>query len=372
MAADDFWTPLLGAREGGGVPLTLRVLRKRGRAFLALPRASRAALTALSLYPAQTPRARAARSLLGWLLRFGIPAGTSTVTVAVSPQDPFVAFLASLAAAAAGGIPPCGVLAGNPGNEGRRFVLLVFDPSLRPAAVVKAGLGPPARALVQKEAAFLQDLAGRTPGVPRLRDVFAGERADALALDFFPGESPRPRHLDALPALLGPWVDTQRTLVLEAAPDWGRLAEVGAAESWWPVLLAAARHRAVHPAIGHGDLTPWNIRVAPGGGWTVLDWERGERDGIPGWDWFHYVVQVGILVDHLPTSVLVDRVEALLSSETFRRYAGRSGILGFERDLMLAYLLHSAQVIKPSEGLPQTRELMRALAGRWRGVASAR
>ena len=37
-----------------------------------------------------------------------------------------------------------------------------------------------------------------------------------------------------------------------------------------------------------------------------------------------------------------------------------------ERDLVLAYLLHAVEVVKPSEGLARTQELLRALRQRWR------
>ena len=365
--AQDFWTPLLGAGEGPGVSLVMRMLRKQGRPFLVLPLESGPALTTLSLYPAQTPRARAARALLGRFLQIGIPVGTRAIEVIVAPQDPFVAFLTSLAAPAADGLPTCGILAGNPGSEGRRFVIPLFESHpAEPEAVVKAGLSPQARALVRKEAAFLERLAGKTPGIPPLRATFAGERADALALDFFKGESPRPPHERSLPNLLGPWVNANRTIPLAEIPDWLRLAQAGTANSRWPALAAAARDRVVHPAIGHGNLTPWNIRVSPQGNWTVLDWERGEQNGIPGWDWFHYVIQVGILVDRLPLRALLERVEILINSTAFRRYANHAGILGFERELVLAYLLYSVEVIKPSEGLARTRELLDALTERWR------
>lgn len=97
----------------------------------------------------------------------------------------------------------------------------------------------------------------------------------------------------------------------------------------------------------------------------VLDWERGELAGIPGWDWFHYVIQPAILVDRSPTTDLVQRIERVLSSEPFKAYSARAGIMGCERELVLAYLLHAVEVIKPSEGLAATRDLLHALAVRW-------
>jgi len=342
----------------------MRMLQKQGRPFLGLPMASGPALTTLSLYPAQTPRARAAKRLLSWLLRWGAPMGLTRVVVEISPADPFVKFLASLAGLVEDGVPTCGILAGNPGNEGRRFVVVLFDPTARPISVVKAGLTSPARTLVEKEAAFLESLAGKIPGIPQLRATFNGGRAQALALDFFKGESPRPSHQRSLPTLLWPWVDAKRAMPLSEAPDWRRLEQAAAQDPRWPALAEATRGRTVHPAIGHGDLAPWNIRISPQGNWTVLDWERGERNGIPGWDWFHYILQIAILVDRLPTPDLVTRGETLLNSNSFKRYAEHAGILGLERELMLGYLLHAAEVIKPSEGLSQTRELLAALATR--------
>jgi hypothetical protein len=59
-------------------------------------------------------------------------------------------------------------------------------------------------------------------------------------------------------------------------------------------------------------------------------------------------------------------VECLLDSAAFRQYAARGGIVGSERELVLAYLLHVVEVVKPSEGLEQTRELLRALSACWR------
>ena len=134
-------------------------------------------------------------------------------------------------------------------------------------------------------------------------------------------------------------------------------------------LLQRLPGRTVPATLQHGDFAPWNIKVSPASGaWTVLDWERGELAGIPGWDWFHYVLQPAILVERLPVAGLVQRMEGLLRSEAFLAYAERAGIRGCERELALAYLIHAAEVIKPAEGLAATNELRRALAARWQWV----
>jgi len=353
------------ARPGPGVRVEMRLLKKGGRPFLLLPGQPRPAAATLDLYPAQTGRARLARALLRGLLRASLPLGTERVSLAISPEDPFARFLSSLAGESVQGLPVLGILAGNPMSEGQRFLLLVFDAGQQPVAVVKTGLSQRARVLIEQEEGFLAAVPGETIAVPRLRAKFESPRLRALALDFFPGDSPLRRHEAALPSLLSAWVDPRRTIVLSDTPDWTRLQNAASAGDLSSVLAAQLRGRTVHPAIHHGDFAPWNIKVSPAGAWTALDWERGELAGIPGWDWFHYVIQSAILVGHLPTLVLVQRVEGLLSSDAFREYATRGGILGCERELVLAYLLHVVEVIKPSEGLAPTRELLAALAARW-------
>jgi hypothetical protein len=367
-ASQHSWEDLFAAPEGReqAVRIKMRLVKKAGRPFLLLPVQPRPAAAIMNLYPAQSGRARIARALLRCLLRASLPLGTETISLAIAPGDAFVKFLWSLAGEQGQGAPVLGILAGNPASDGQRFLLLVFDASQRPVAVVKAGLSPRARALVEQEERFLAAVPERTVAVPRLRARFESSRLRALALDFVPGDSPRPRDEAAFPPLLTAWVDATRTVVLCETRDWLRLQEAAPADSLFSTVAERLRGRKVHPAIHHGDFAPWNIKVSPAGAWTVLDWERGELTGIPGWDWFHYVIQSGILVGHLPTSKLVQRVESLLSSDAFRQYATRGGIVGCERELVLAYLLHAVEVIKPAEGLAPTCELLEALAARWR------
>jgi hypothetical protein len=364
----NFWEGLFtaSAEAAQGVRVGMRLLRRRGRPFLLLPGQARPAAATLELYPAQTRRARSARTLLRWLCRASLPLGAGKVSLAVSPADPFVKFLASLTAEPAQGLPTLGILAGNPMSEGQRLLLLVFDAQQRPVAVVKAGVSEQARELIKKEESFLAAVPAGTEAVPRLRGAFQSARLRAMALDFFSGDSPRPQQEAALPPLLESWGDPGRTVAVNETPDWARLEAACTGNELFAALASALRGRIVRPTIHHGDLAPWNIRVSPTGTWTVLDWERGELTGIPGWDWFHYVIQSAILVGRRPTAWLVQRIEGLLDSKAFQQYAVCGGIVGCERELALAYLLHAVEVIKPSEGLGPTRDLLRALSACWR------
>jgi hypothetical protein len=364
----NFWEALFvaPADPGQAIRVEMRLLRRRGRPFLLLPRQTGPASATLDLYPAQTGRARAARMLLRWLLRTALPLGTERVSLAISPADPFARFLSSLVGEPTEGLPAVGILAGNPMSEGQRLLVLAFDSRQRPVAVIKAGLSEPARRLIAKEESFLKEVPAGTRGIPRLRAAFRSPRLCALALDFFAGDSPRAQYEGALPPLLESWIDPNRQIAVADTPDWARLEKACSGNNPLPVAVGQLRKHHIQSAIHHGDFAPWNIKVSPAGAWTVLDWERGERIGIPGWDWFHYVIQSAILVERLPTSALVERVTSLQDSAAFRQYAARGGIAGCERELVLAYLLHVAEVIKPSEGLTPTRDLLQALSTGWR------
>jgi hypothetical protein len=366
-SSQNFWEALFPAQAdlGQAVGIQMRLLNKGGRPFLLLPGQSRPAAATMDLYPAQTGRARVARSVLRWLLRASLAPGSERVSLVVASGDPFAAFLSSLAGEPRRGLPVLGILAGNPMSEGQRLLVLVFDARQEPVAVVKAGLSERARALVEQEESFLAAVPPGTKGVPRLRGAFKAAHLRALALDFFAGDSPRPEDEAALPGLLESWIDQNKRIAVSDTPDWRRLEQAGSENRLFPSVASQLRGRTIASVIQHGDFAPWNIKISPGGSWTILDWERGELTGIPGWDWFHYVIQSAILVGRLPTGTLVERVEGLLASAALRQYAALAGIEGCVRDLVRAYLLYVVEVIKPSEGLEATLDLLRALSARW-------
>jgi hypothetical protein len=101
------------------------------------------------------------------------------------------------------------------------------------------------------------------------------------------------------------------------------------------------------------------------GVWTALDWERGELACVPGWDWFHFVMQPAVLVRRERTDALLARFENLLASPEFASYAQRAKIAGHERALALAYLAHCTRVLKQTDGAGRVAELERGAAGRW-------
>jgi hypothetical protein len=366
-SSQNWWEALFGGHGNGGpaIQIDMRPLRKRGHVLLLLPAQPRLAALCLDLYPAQTARARLFKKLLESFPRISLPLTTGRIGLRISGSDGFVKFLASRAGWPAGLVPPFGVLAGNPAHDSQRFIILMFDPGQRPISVVKAGLSTPAKALIEKEKSFLISVPEAVPGVPKLRGRFSDNRLSAFSLNFFSGNSPDRQDEHALPGLLGAWLDCKRPISLVDSPNWQRLEQTCRKNEILRALTNRIRGKVIAATLQHGDFAPWNISVSKQGIWTVLDWERGERDGIAGWDWFHYVIQTAILVGKLPIAALVGRVEELLDSVAFKQYADKAGIAGIERELVLAYLLHIVEVIQPAEGGPASRELISALSRRW-------
>ena len=344
----------------------MKLLTKRGQPLLLLPHLPSLARIGLELYPAQTPRSRLVRTLAAWALQARLPVAIKPVQVNLAPDDPFVRWLASRARLAPGGIPQFAVLAGNPNSPGQRLILLLFDPAGRPAAVVKAGVTEAAWKLIEQEQQFLESVPTSMPAIPSLRASFANAKLRAIALDFLPGRSPREVDEHLLPKVLGNWLQPQQPVVLTDTRAWRKLAATSADHPIFKSLVVSLRKQSNSGALCHGDFAPWNVRVSPSGDWTALDWERGDLNGLPAWDWFHYVIQKNILVQHQSVASLATSAEGLLAGNEFKAYAQAAGISGHERSLVLFYLMYQAEVIRPSEGQAETRALLSHLAARWR------
>src|ERR1051325_3100538 len=356
----DFWNTLFSS---GGIRIEFRQLRKGGRPFLLLPRRSAAAETTLELYPAQTSRARVAKSLLRMVIKAGLSLGTERTALSVSSEDDFLEFLA-VQAGTSHKIPDFGVLAGNPAHDTQRFIIALFGEDQNPVAVVKAGLSKPAKALIQKEEQFLSQTRKGPLGIPKLRATFANNRINAFAMDFIEGKSPRSSDRQRLASLFSSWVELKTQIALSQTRGWQQLEKAGTPYQTYP-FLAELRERKIQPSLQHGDFVPWNIRVLPNREWTVLDWERGYPNGIPGWDWFHYLIQPAILVDHKSVNEIAEVLQDLLDSKEFKTYAKQAGIPGIDRELLVAYLAHFVEVINPAQGLEVNRALLKFLCNRW-------
>src|SRR4051812_29079959 len=257
----NFWGHLFAPTKTDSTPVRIEMvsLKKNGRPLLLLPRHKHAAAATFTLYPAQTAKARFIRSSLQKLNRVGIRIGSS-VQLALSKGDGFINFLSGLADS--GTVAPSfGVLAGNPASPSQRFMILVFNQQQQPVAVVKTGINPEARSLVERESRFLQSAPANKPGLPRILGTFHDDRLNAFALEFYPGDSPKSTGRNKVDELLSAWVDPSQTARLQELAEWQALERTVAADTRAAAGCDQIRAQRIHPVLYHGDFAPWNIKA---------------------------------------------------------------------------------------------------------------
>ena len=359
--AENSWQELFApASEGSRV--SFHVVSRGGNPFLFLPAVNRAATKSLEIYPAQTTKARLAKAALGIMLRVGLRLGLQKVSLTISNTDPFAAFLRAAARVEPGEPFSFAVLTGNPSAPGRRHVFLLFNAASEPVAVVKAGATSRARELIAHETSLLSAFAIAQTGLPKLRGACELDNLSAFAMDFIEGVSPGENSTADLATIFSSWVDMEKEIALGVTEAWGRLI-LAYGSFDFPSVYNELQNLRMRPVLMHGDFAPWNVKVSAGC-WTVLDWERGERVGIPAWDWFHYVVQPAVLVRREATEATTARLEKLFMSAEFQRYAERCGIVGAEWRLAFAYVDYCINVTRQTEGLKPLEALREAIHAR--------
>ena len=174
----------------------------------------------------------------------------------------------------------------------------------------------------------------------------------AILLPFLAGKCPQGAALNTpIFDVLASWIHPSERIELRAIPDWRLISEDVGSPELDQIL--------VHPVVGHGDFAPWNVIVDSSGRWQVIDWERGTDRWVPGWDWFHYTIQTGLLVEKLSADKLLEKVISRIHSTNFQNYALMTGIDGIEEGLLRGYLLYANNVLKQTEGKATIEDLAR-------------
>jgi hypothetical protein len=324
------------------------LIRRHNLPFLLLPSDAEAARIGLNLYSAQRWQAKMWRQFLTRLLRTPLAGWFERIRIHTDRSAEFIQFMAQQA-----GLPADRIFAAaiklSEMDSHSRMVLLLCDESGRPARVIKAGLNAAGRAAINDEADFLVQLPPGKLGCVRLTGRLATPDFSAFSTDYFPGTSP---HDDAgLEHLFHDWLNSG-TVPLESLPVWRNLSDAIAAPDLeaWREIKSTLAGKNVRTTLYHGDFAPWNVRVVNSRNLQAFDWERGSHQGIPGWDWFHFITQTAILARRHSAERAAAEVEQLIQSLRFKKYAAAAGISDIVEPLMLAYLLHHIWVTKPSEG----------------------
>jgi hypothetical protein len=341
-----------------------RLVRRRGRPFLLLPGGLAEARTGLNLYSAQRRRAKILRKVLPVLLQTPLAGFFERIRFQADASSAIIQFMAQQAGVQADRVFLAAVKLSEVGSRSR-LALLLCDESGRPTQVIKVGLNPAGREATDREADFLAQLPAGKNGCIRMAGRLVTPTLSVFSTNYFPGTSPQ--NDAGMEHLFHDWLNPDETIPLASLPLWTSLAAAVAAPDLavWQRIHSALAERKIHTTLYHGDFAPWNIRVINSRNLQAFDWEHGSRQGIPGWDWFHFTIQTAILARRYSAERTAAEVEQLIHSPRFKKYAAAAGISDQVEPLVLAYLLHQRWVIKPSEGGQTTAELFDLLAAHW-------
>lgn len=355
------WQPFFSAPNGlrAGERRRFQVLLRHGDELLYLPRNERLVLRGLQLYQPQSTRARLAIAACRFCTAFHLPNFGRDVTVSIDRRTPLAHFFTKLAGSDR--FPDFAVLPGNPRAPARRFVFLLFDAQGQAAHVVKAAFEVGGCQLIERETSFLRIHGNGNPHLPQVVNHLADDDFAAMALPFYPGKSLGPEDMAVVGVIMSSWLRKGGPMPWTDFPT-GRRFLHAAGNACPENLRKRLQEMRLTPTLYHGDFAPWNTRESSEHTITVLDWERGEPIGVPGWDWFHYLVQASILVRKDDPHAIVQRARKLFALPTFQSYARQSGFLTQELPLFAAYLGHAEQVGQ-TEGFATLRQLKEIVYG---------
>lgn len=342
-----------------------RLIQRRHHPFLLVPTAPANPRVSLALYSAQRQRAKLWRALLPLLLNTPAAALFHRVTFAVGDDSEVIRFLSVQSGVPVHLLPPPAIKFGGLVGYKSRLVLLLCDGTDRPVKVIKLGLDAAGRAATDREVELLEKLPANGLGCVRATGRLITPQVSAFATDYFAGASPE--NDLGLEILFHSWLNATPPVPVETLDVWRELdtAAAGAVPALWQGLRPALAGQTIRTTLHHGDFTPWNIRAVNSQRLQVFDWERGRLHGIPGWDWFHFVVQTAVLVRRHSVERVAAEFEELLQSPRFQAYARAAGIQPIVRPLALAYLIHHCWVVKPVDGASQIEKLLQLLSARW-------
>lgn len=357
---------LFAVEQPGGrrLDFTWRLIRRKHRPFLLLPDAADMRVS-LELYSAQRRRAKIWRALLPLALRS--PGASAFKKISFQPDagSELIRFVAEQSGVPVDQLQAPAIKFGGLELQKSRLVLLLCDETNRPVRVVKLGLNAEGRAATEQEADLLEKLPADKLGCIRLAGRLTTAKMSAFATAYYPGQSPED---DAgLETLFHSWLNPGVPVPINGLDSWRELDTkvAAAAPEEWSALRPALAGKTLRTTLYHGDFAPWNIRAINSQNLQAFDWERGHLQGIPGWDWFHFIVQTSTLARRHSVERVAAEVEQLFQSPRFEKYAAAAGISEIVKPLMLAYLLHHRWVVQPLEGGRTVMELHELLSQRW-------
>lgn len=328
----------LSELEGQGDTISIQSLRcfmRRGDLLMALPFGRRPALKTLSIYQPQSLVAKFYTRIIKALIWLGM-AG-----VALRPVKLEIKESSPLAEIVRQG--ELGFLLGNPHGRARRIVCL-HKGNDDQWLVTKIGMKGAGRQTVEDEAENLRNLPDHLDGPPQVSSALNVEDYASYTVELIEGKSPGLADSSLVLGCLVSW-QTDELVHLGQLPLWQKLSACveDASDKAW---LDKITRLQVYPSVVHGDFAPWNIKIDRSGHVHVLDWEFCLHGGAAGWDWAHYLIQVGLLVEKCGSAEVLKKITKWAQSQEGREYLEMTG-WGDEIDAWIgSYLLYTHYLLK--------------------------
>jgi hypothetical protein len=295
----------------------INLVRKNGRALLALPGRLDAAIRALNLYQPQRFAARLMVRGLGFSIRMGL-------------GNPFLVplervFHAPESITELGGVEPgsCGVLLGSPEHKVRRAI--VSYRSHGNWEVAKVALGGAGNRILEAEARNLDEIHRLVDGVPHMLGIHQVGDLTILRMPYLVGESVRSgQHRDALELLLS-WIEESELKPAGNFTEWIAIESALSALNAPLSIIQQLSESMLRGVVCHGDFARWNLRKQQDGQMIALDWEWGHCNGMPGIDLVHYFLQDMRLVRRLKPADAISETVLKLSHPECAHYLSKTG-----------------------------------------------
>ena len=342
----------LGARRTSNGKPFLHFALPDGRGYLLPTNSRRVALQSLSLYAPQKTKAKVAKGLLRLGLKSGI-AQRLLPKVQLNLDD-LREMLAEVFDRR--NLVLAAVSLGTPGPH-RKPVLQVLGEKGEVLGYVKVGWNEETKRLVKNEVQTLKALQEQ----PLLFDVpevlyFGKFKDKMLCVQGVPPTGARPTSVqlteEYIKALCSLAKMGLRWQFLEQTLFWERIVERSqeVKSAYWRHLLMEAvdniRERWKDGEIpfhfAHGDFTPWNA-FQVNGKIYLYDWEYAQENAPVGYDLFHFMVRVLLLVQGFSFAEIVQSVIRWNQSEEVGLYWNQIGIERHQiDDLFRLYCIHAA------------------------------
>ena len=281
-----------------------RVLRRGGHILLLVPDCAASVSKGLQLYRPQRLSARlffraVSKFPFGRLLLKRI---TGSITSGAALQTVLDTTEASLVC----------ILLGNPSQEERRIILLA-ETGTGNHFIIKLGWGVPAVEKISREQKFLEMNAGRNAVIPSPIKVWQEDQWAAFAIPYFdaPGDVP----FEKICEVLKSWGLDSPAVKLSSLDEWVGVVSRIPDKKERECLINRSAGLEIKKSLAHRDFTPWNVLSSKNGDISVIDWEFGREEGVPGWDLVHYLFLSAHLVDRLSPGEASIRVVDLLESK---------------------------------------------------------